>query len=121
MVADNNLDLSSLDKLSPEERDYALKILETYAKGDESLLNDLKYSDYEEIPVDIETFLKDDTYLGRGLINEEGKFTVYPYWVNTLKELFPSPTEPCVYNTLALSGAIGLGKSFVAVLCGLYE
>lgn len=121
MVADNNLDLSSLDKLSPEERDYALKILETYAKGDASLLNDLKYSDYEEVPVDIETFLKDDTYLGRGLINEEGKFTVYPYWVNTLKELFPSPTEPCVYNTLALSGAIGLGKSFVAVLCGLYE
>ena len=119
----NNFDISALNALSEEERAYALKVLADVANtnGNSALFNELKYSDYEEIPVDIETFLKNDTYLGKGLVNEEGKFTVYPYWVETLKDLFPDPTSPCRYNTLALSGAIGLGKSFVAVLCGLYE
>ena len=78
-------------------------------------------SDYEEIPVDIETFLHDSRYLGKGLVNEEGKFTVYQYWIDTLKKIFPDPLKPAQYNTLALTGAIGLGKSFMAVLCGLYE
>ena len=55
------------------------------------------------------------------MINEEGKFTVYTYWLNLLKEIFPDPLKPATYNTLALTGAIGLGKSFVAVLVGLYE
>ena len=111
-----------LDNLSEKERELALQILEQMSAGGSSTLyNDLLYHDYEEIPVDIETFLRDPNYLGKGLINDEGKFTVFPYWVDKLKEIFPSPTEPAAYNTLALSGAIGLGKSFMAVLCGLYE
>lgn len=123
MVADNIMNLSELDNLSPKEREYALKILEEYANnnGSSQLLNNLLYSDYDEIPVDIDTFLRNPNYLGSGLVNEEGKFTVYPYWVQTLKEIFPDPLKPATINTLALSGAIGLGKSFMAVLCGLYE
>jgi hypothetical protein len=113
---------NELNNLSEKEKELALKILRELSQdGNSQTYNDLLYSDYEEIPVDIETFLRDPNYLGKGLINEEGKFTVYPYWVKTLKEIFPDPLQPCVYNTLALSGAIGLGKSFVAVLCGLYE
>jgi hypothetical protein len=113
---------NELNNLSEKERELALKILKEMSTGGTSqTYNDLLYSDYEEIPVDIETFLRDPKYLGKGLINEEGKFTVYPYWVKTLKEIFPDPLQPSVYNTLALSGAIGLGKSFMAVLCGLYE
>ena len=113
---------NELNNLSEKERELALQILkELSSEGKSQIYNDLLYADYEEIPVDIETFLKDPTYLGKGLINEEGKFTVYPYWVKTLKKIFPDPLEPSAYNTLALSGAIGLGKSFVAVLCGLYE
>ena len=38
-----------------------------------------------------------------------------------LKKIFPDPLQPAKYNTLALTGAIGLGKSFVAVLVGAYE
>ena len=122
MVANNNLDLSALDGLSAEEKEYALKILTDIATtGQSKDFDDLKYSDYDEIPVDIETFLKDPMYLGKGLVNQEGKFTVYPYWVQALKKIFPDPTQPATVNTLALSGAIGLGKSFMAVLCGLYE
>ena len=122
MVLPNNIDLSILDNLSEKEREYALKILGEFSStGKSQKLDDLILSDYEEIPVDVETFLKDPKYLGRGLINDEGKFTVFPYWVDVLKEIFPDPLKPPTYNTLALSGAIGLGKSFVAVLSGLYE
>lgn len=113
---------NELNNLSEKEKELALKILkEMSSEGKSQTYNDLLYADYEEIPVDIETFLRDPNYLGKGLINDEGKFTVYPYWVKTLKKIFHDPLEPSAYNTLALSGAIGLGKSFVAVLCGLYE
>lgn len=113
---------NELKNLSNEEKEIALQILKELSEnGKSDLYDDLLFSDYEERPVDIETFLRDPMYLGKGLVNEEGKFTVYPYWVKTLKKIFPNPLEPAAYNTLALSGAIGLGKSFVAVLCGLYE
>lgn len=109
-----------LDNLSPEERKVALTILQEYStKGDSNILQNLIYNDYDEIPVDILTFLTDPQFLGRGLINEEGKFTVFPYWVDTLNKLFPNNVDTA-YNTLILSGAIGLGKSFVAVLAMLY-
>lgn len=115
-------DFKELEGLSKEERELALKILSEYSTtGSSPTYNELLVSDYEEIPVDIETFLHTPKYLGRGLVNEEGRFTVFRYWVDTLKKIFPDPLKPAQYNTLALTGAIGLGKSFMAVLCGLYE
>ena len=114
--------LKELNGLSDTEKEYTLKILkEFYNKGTSKTYDDIVLSEYEEIPVDIETFLRDKHYLGSGLVNDEGVFTVFPFWVETLKKIFPSPLLPASVNTLALSGAIGLGKSFVAVLCGLYE
>jgi hypothetical protein len=80
-----NIDLSKLNNLSPEERALALEILKEYAQeGTSSLLEDIKYSDFEEIPVDIMTFISEDQYLGRGLyiVDEytgERKCTVFPY------------------------------------------
>lgn len=113
---------SILNTLSEKERKYALEILKEYSdKGSSETYNNLIYEDYEEVPVDITEFLHNPIYLGKGLINEEGKFTVYDYWVDTLKKIFPDPLQPAQYNTLALTGAIGLGKSFMAVLCALYE
>ncbi len=115
-------DFKELEKLSEQERQIALQILnEISTQGSSNLYTDLLYYDYDEIPVDIDTFLTNPRYLGKGLINEEGKFTVFPYWVETLKKVFPDPLKPAQYNTLALTGAIGLGKSFEAVLCCLYE
>ncbi len=111
-----------LENLSEKERELALQILQQMSdEGSSSLYNDLIYSDYDEIPVGIDEFLRSPHYLGKGLIDEEGKFTVYPYWIETLKKVFPDPLQPAAYNTLALTGAIGLGKSFEAVLCCLYE
>ena len=119
------IDTSILDKLSPEEKKLALEILKQYSTdGKSSILEDLKYSDFEEIPVDIDTFLDDDRYLGKGLwiIDEftgERKCTIFPYWRETLRKIFPDNITT-KYNTLILTGPIGIGKSFVAVVCMCY-
>lgn len=113
---------SLLENLSEEERAEVLKILgEISSGGNSKSYTELLNKDYDEIPVDISTFLRDPKYLGKGLVNEDGKFTVFPYWEDTLKKIFPDPLQPAQYHTLALTGAIGLGKSFMAVLVGLYE
>lgn len=116
----NNLEL--LQDLTEEEKQEVLKILqEVTEEGKSNTYNELLEKDYDEIPVDIETFLKDKRYLGKGLVNEEGTFTVFNFWVKTLKEIFPDPLKPATCSILALTGSIGIGKSFMAVLCGLYE
>lgn len=121
MVANNNLDLSALNNLSDEERAYALKILEDYAKNDgvSKLFNDLKYADYKETPVDIVTFIKDDKYLGRAWHLSDGKCKLFPFWENKLQELFPDNVTTD-YNTFIESGARGLGKSEIAIAIALY-
>ena len=119
------MDLTTLDGLSKEERELALQILKEYAQdGESSILEDLKYSEFEEIPVDIMEFISNDYYLGRGLyavdaFTGERKCTVFPYWLEKLQEIFPDNLTTR-YNTLILTGSIGLGKSFIAVLCQLY-
>lgn len=118
MVAENILDLSALDTLSEQEREYALKILEDLANsgGTSKLYEELKYSDYDEIPVDIETFLTNDHYLGQAWKDATGKLKLYDFWLERLKELFPTNVDTA-YNTLLESGARGIGKSEVACGC----
>lgn len=109
----NNTNTQSLD---PRLQEIALKILKEYSDtGYSNTMNELKYDDYKEIPVDIETFLTDDQYLGIPWKDARGKSKVYPFWMKTLKKLFPSNLDTA-YNTLLESGARGLGKSEVA--CG---
>lgn len=121
----NEINLDVLNSLSPEERSLALEILKEYSQdGQSTILEDLKYSDYDEIPVDIMTFISDERYLGRGLyivddFTGERKCTVFPYWLDKLQEIFPDNLTTR-YNTVILTGSIGLGKSFIAVLCQLY-
>ena len=111
-----------MQNLTPEERQLALEILQEYQlSGNSQLHNDILYSDYEEIPVDIHTFLHDPKYLGAGLTDAEGRFTLYPYWEQLLHEIYPDPLKSARYNTLALTGAIGIGKSTEAVIIGCYE
>ena len=66
--------------LSDEEKKLALEILKQYAtEGQSDLFEDLKYADFEEIPVDISTFMHDPRYLGKALYDQEGRFTIFPY------------------------------------------
>lgn len=113
-------DFELLKNLSPEEKEAALAILkEIGEKGYSEKYNELIYSDYDEIPVDIETFMFDKRYLGNGLVDPEGRITVFPFWVETLKKIFPTNIDTA-YNTIIFTGAIGIGKSFIAVICQLY-
>ena len=108
---------NELNNLSEKERELALKILkEMSEKGSSKIYEDLKYSEYKEIPVDIETFLTDDRYLGQAWKDAAGKSKLYPFWLERLKEIFPDNVTTN-YNTLLESGARGIGKSEVACGC----
>ena len=105
-----------LNGLSEQEKELALQILKQFSQsGKSKIYNDLLYEDYEEIPVDIETFITDDRYLGKAWKDAEGKLKLYPFWLEQLKKLFPSNTETA-YDILLESGARGIGKSEIA--CG---
>ena len=115
-----SIDLSKLNSLTPEEKQVALNVLKELSEnGTSDTYNKLLFKDYAEIPVDIETFMFDKNYLGNGLVDPEGRRTVFPYWVQTLKKIFPTNIDTA-YNTLILTGSIGIGKSFVAVIAELY-
>lgn len=114
------IDTKLLNSLTQAERELALTMLKEFSeKGESETYTHLRYKDYAEIPVDIETFLFDKRYLGNGLVDSEGRRTVFPYWVDKLKEVFPNNLDTA-YNTIILTGSIGIGKSFFAVLVELY-
>ena len=108
-----------LQGLNEEEKKYVLSILKDIDNGNDKSYTDLMYEDYNEIPVDIETFIKDDNYMGQAWKDSEGKLKLYPYWLDRLKELFPTNTDVSVNNFIE-SGARGLGKSEVGTLTGMY-
>ena len=111
---------NSLNNLSEEERKVALSILEEFSKsGESTTFTNLMNDDFDEIPVDIDTFLHNKKYLGNALYDNEGRFTLFPYWEEKLKDIFPTNTTTA-FNTIILTGAIGLGKSTLAVICLLY-
>ena len=104
-----------LEGLPENERKVALEILKQYSeKGRSDIYDSLIYQDYREIPVDIETFLTDDRYLGIPSKSIDGKSKVYPFWMKKLKELYPDNIHTSV-NTFIASGARGLGKSETCV------
>lgn len=110
------------NNLNEEERKIALEILKQYEQtGNSDLYQSLLYQDYKEIPVDIETFLTDNNYIGQAWKDMEGKSKLYPFWLEQLKELFPDNIHTSV-NTFIASGARGLGKSEIcvnAIMCYL--
>ena len=120
-----NISLDQFKSLSDAEKQAVLTILEQMsANGSSELLDILKYADFDEIPVDIDTFLDDDDYLGKDIWAEdlatgERRCTLFPYWRETLHKLFPDNLTTA-YNTLILTGAIGLGKTEIATIAMLY-
>lgn len=102
--------LDKLNELTPEQRQVAIKILkDTLENNKSATFNELLETDYEEIPVDIDTFLTDRRYLGE--FTNGGKNLTYRKWPEALREWFPNPLAPSPFVEIALTGAIGLGKS----------
>jgi hypothetical protein len=98
-----------------------MKLKQLENKLDDLSIQDLEeimfsLGDYEEMPVDIETFVTDEYYLG-GFFN--GKFR--PYWLEVLKRIFPSPACKDEYNIVVLKGSIGRGKTWAGCVGILYD
>ncbi len=106
-----NINTEQFNNLSAEEQKEVVKILNEYAeKGASVTFDNLLYEDYKEIPVDIETFITDDRYLGKAWKDTENHIKLYPFWLEQLKKLFPTNLDTA-YNTLLESGARGIGKA----------
>lgn len=89
-----------IKKLKPDEQLVVKEIIQELATtGTSKLLKDLWYSDYEEIPVNIDTFIDDPRYLGNSLGH-----SIYPFWRRQLRNIFAPGAE----NTeIILTGGIG--------------
>lgn len=77
---------------------------------------------YSEVPVDIDTFIDDDYYLGHlyGGLNEKGEPRVYPFWREQLRDIYPNPFDS-PYEQICITGAIGIGKTTTAIVGSIYD
>lgn len=113
-VIPSNIDSFGLSK---EELEVTLKILKELSEnGNSDTYQELMYADYKEVPVDIETFISDDRFLGKAWKDARGNLKLYDFWKDVLKKIFPDNVSTD-YNTLLESGARGIGKSEIA--CGI--
>lgn len=107
MALNPDINIPELNKLSESERKILIDMVnELQATGSSDTLKSIWYEDYDEVPVDIDTFIDDERYLGNALGN-----TVYPYWRKVLREIFKPGAK---YFEVVFTGAIGVGKSTVA-------
>lgn len=78
------LTTSDIEKLNTDEQIVIKQVIRELAEtGSSQTLKDVWYSDYDEIPVDIDTFITDDRYLGKSLGH-----SIYPFWRKELRKLF---------------------------------
>ena len=112
----NNSNTEILNKLSDDEKQMVRQILlDVSNKGKSETLTNLYYEDYEEIPVDLETFLCDEMYLGK--YTNYGK-DIYDTWK---KELAYVHNPINFIDQWAITGSTGTGKSTVATYSLCYE
>lgn len=95
-AASVGLDPADLAYLSPDE----LATLRELVEGDKKLLHGLWGMEYDELPVDPETWLLDPYYMGATGAN------LYPRWREDFVEVCAGD-----YTDVILGGAIGTGKS----------
>lgn len=113
------MDLSILKDLSPEQKETVIKILKDTLKNDKSEeLNELLATDYEQLPVDIDTFMTDGQYMGQ--YTNFGRNLKYRKWPETLRDWFPNPLAPSPYTEIAVTGATRLGKTVNTCYAGAY-
>ena len=71
---------------------------------------------YTELPVDIDTFIEDDHYIGKSTRNGQ---SIYPFWRQRLREMF-DPENPNKYREMFCATAIGTGKTRVTLIAFTY-
>lgn len=95
------VDISDLQKALTEEEMEAVKAIlsEISSDGRSPTLDGLWQADYEEIPVDIYTFITDRRYLGDSFVSEDGTLLIYKFWVDVLKVIFAPDSQ--IFECLA--------------------
>lgn len=112
------MDLSILKTLTPEQKEVVTKILkDTLEKNKSEELNELLATDYEQIPVDIDTFMTDGQYMGK--YTNFGRNLKYRKWPETLRDWFPNPLAPSPYTEIAITGATRLREVCKRSICRL--
>ena len=107
----NSNDLFGLD-LSAKQ--MAEQLVNAYGKEDAERSLALR-SGYEDIPPTIDEFIDDPYFLGE-MVGEK----LFPLWRDGLREIFPNRYfSP--YQEISLTGAIGTGKTTVALIGSLYD
>lgn len=98
-----------------QEQQYLKQILTELADtGTSFTYEQIWLADFKEIPVDIDTFIESETYLGK--TNRCGQ-AVYPFWRRTLHEIFSAGNK---YHEIILTGATRIGKSSTAITATAY-
>ncbi|AWD93006.1 intein splicing region protein [Bacillus phage vB_BceM-HSE3] len=117
-----NLDQNTLEQLassvginihdmSVEEKQIFNQIVVELINGQDSeTMKSLWEADYDEMPVDIDTFIEHPDYMGS--TTNEGT-AIFPFWRDRLREIFAPNAQ---YWEVALTGGIGLGKTTIAVI-----
>lgn len=83
---------------------------------EEKILIYCKLNGINHVPPTIDQFICDDYYLGT--INNGGQ-SIYPYWREKLREMFPTPVTN-KYPYWSLGGGVGIGKSTLSKIGALY-
>lgn len=103
------------ESCNEKEKYYLRCILQELAdEGYSKTYEDIWLADYKEIPVDIDTFIESDLYLGK--TNRNGA-SVYPFWRKTLREIFNAGNK---YEECFFTGATRIGKSSTAITATAY-
>jgi len=102
--------------LGPEDRAlYEELITELRLSG---TVPDIWKHDYTKPPPTIEEFMEDDFYLGKVLRRSEESEGLFPAWKTVMMADFDIDSK--IHNTV-ITGSLGIGKTFVAVLILLYR
>ena len=103
------------DTCRDEEKHYLIQILQELSEtGSSPTYDTLWLQDYVELPVDLDTFLCDDYYLGR--TNRNGD-AIYPYWKRSMHDIFDAGNQ---YVECVFTGATRIGKTSTAITCAAY-
>lgn len=109
----SNGDFSYFETMAPEERKYIEAVMREYRRdGRSRTLEALYQLDFEDPPVSIDQFLDDDYYLGK-----VGS-SLFPLWRREMRIAHDPKNEIVEW---VLRGAIGLGKTTIAVISMLYK
>ncbi|WP_304393358.1 hypothetical protein [uncultured Clostridium sp.] len=111
-----NEQLEAISSLSEEELNAVKEILSEISKdGTSETYDKINLADYEEVPVDLMTFLCRDDLLGP---YTNGGKDIYDTWVKELKYIH-NPAN--FVDQWAITGSTGTGKSTVATYSLCYE